>query len=59
MRKCQTPGAYYNFDIKNRSVTSTVAIPFELGLTEEQAIALENQLHDALEQVFKQFWREQ
>lgn len=54
--ECQTPGANYTFETSDRSVTSTVTLPFKLDLTEEQVKKLENELHDALEQVFKQFF---
>ena len=52
----QTPGANYKFETDNNSVTSTVTLPFEINLTEEQVKKLEDELHDALEVVFKQFF---
>jgi dTDP-4-amino-4,6-dideoxygalactose transaminase len=55
-KECQTPGANYRFETTDDSVTSTVTLPFKLNLTEEQVKKLENELHDSLEQVFKQFF---
>lgn len=55
-RECQTPGANYKFETDKNSVTSTVTLPFEINLTEEQVKKLEDELHDALEAVFKQFF---
>jgi hypothetical protein len=56
MRKCQTPDAIYHFNITDSSVNCSVDIPFKLNLTEQQAVKLENELHDALETVLKQFF---
>lgn len=56
MRICQTPEAIYHFAIKGATVASTVDLPFRLKLTEDQAIRLEDELHDALENVLKQFF---
>ena len=55
-RECQTSGANYKFETDKNSVTSTVTLPFDINLTEEQVKKLENELHDALESVFKQFF---
>jgi hypothetical protein len=55
-KECQTPGANYRFETTDDSVTSTVTLPFKLDLTAEQVKKLENELHDSLEQVFKQFF---
>ena len=55
-RKCQTPGANYKFKTTKDSVASTVTLPFELDLTEKEVKKLEDELHDALEAVFKQFF---
>lgn len=57
MKKCQTPGAYYNFWIGENQVSIDVCNIPGLDLTEKQAIELENELHDALEAVLKQFWK--
>lgn len=55
-RKCQTPGAIYKFETSSKKVTSTVTLPFELDLTEKEVKRLEDELHDALEMVFKQYF---
>lgn len=55
-RKCQTPGANYKFKTTKDSVASTVTLPFDLDLTEKEVKKLEDELHDALEAVFKQFF---
>lgn len=57
MRKCQTPDAIYHFNITDSGVNCSVDIPFKLNLTEQQAVKLENELHDALEAVLKQFFK--
>jgi hypothetical protein len=53
MPSCRTPGARYDIDITPRFVRIAVALPanLELKLTESEAIAIENHLHDALERV--------
>ena len=55
--KCQTPGANYKFETSDKKVISTVSLPFNLDLTEQQVKNLEDELHDALEGVFKQFFK--
>ena len=55
--KCQTPGANYKFETHGKKVISTVTLPFNLELTETQVEKLEDELHDALEGVFKQFFK--
>jgi len=55
--KCQTPGANYKFETHGKKVISTVTLPFNLELTETQVKKLEDELHDALEGVFKQFFK--
>lgn len=57
MKQCQTPGSVYNTRIKGSSVSVAVDLPFSLDLTEDQAKRLENELHDALEEVLKQFFK--
>lgn len=55
--KCQTPGANYKFETSDKQVTSTVTLPFALDLSEDEVKKLEDELHDALEGVFKQFFK--
>lgn len=56
MRKCQTPGAIYTFMIKDTQLAICVGKIPAMNLTEDQAIKLEDELHDAVEAVLKQFW---
>lgn len=44
--KCKTPGAIYHFDINNKSV----------GVDEENTKELENEIHDALEDILARFF---
>jgi hypothetical protein len=55
--KCQTPGANYKFEIHGKKVISTVTLPFSLDLSEDEFKKLDDELHDALEGVFKQFFK--
>ena len=55
--KCQTPGANYKFETHGKKVISTVTLPFNLDLTTDQFKKLDDELHDALEGVFKQFFK--
>lgn len=57
MKKCQTPGVNYLFRINNTRLAIVVDKIPEMNLTEEQAIKLENELHDAIEVVLSQFWK--
>lgn len=56
LKKCQTPGAVYSFNITDYWVSAAVDLQFSLDLTEEKAARLEDELHDALEAVLKQFF---
>jgi hypothetical protein len=54
--KCKTPGAIYHFDINNKSVGVEVELPSEIDLDEEKAKELENEIHDALEDILARFF---
>jgi len=56
MKECKTPGAYFHIGIGPRIVNCKVNIPFDLNLTKEGAVSLENKLHDALEDVLQEYW---
>ena len=56
MKKCKTPGAYFHIGIGPRIVNCKVNIPFDLNLTKEGAISLENKIHDALEDILQEYW---
>ena len=49
-------GFSYEFHIHKNRISSIIQLPFDIELTQEQAEKLENELHDSLEQIFKQFW---
>ncbi len=55
--KCQTPGANYKFETHGKKVVSTITLPFTLELSEDEFKKLDDELHDALEGVFKQFFK--
>lgn len=50
-KKCQTPGAIFSTKIGDERVSVDVAMPMTLNLTKKEAIHLEQQIHDSLEQV--------
>ena len=56
MKKCKTPGAHFHIRTGPRVVSCQVDIPFDLGLTKEGAVSLENKIHDALENVLQEYW---
>lgn len=56
MRVCQTPDAMFHFHIMDKQIFMSVDNIPSMNLTEEQASTLEDELHDALESVLKQFW---
>ena len=58
MSVCRTPGAQFHIGIGPRIVVCKVDIPFDLGLTKAQAVALENGVHNALEGVLYEYWPE-
>jgi hypothetical protein len=57
-RVCKTPGAWFNIRIKPRSVGCDVDLPIELDITEQRAIRLTDQIHDAFEDILKEFFDE-
>ena len=56
MKACKTPGANFHISIGPQAVSCRVDIPFDLRLTKEDAISLENKIHDALEDVLQVHW---
>ena len=46
---CQTPGAQYTTIIKGDKIQVQVELPFRNSLTEEQAVLLEANMHNAME----------
>ena len=54
--ECLTNGAYFNTQISPRRVSISVDMPFDLNLDEEEAIKLENLLHNAVELVLSRYF---
>ena len=57
-RKCLTPGAVYDMDISPNSVGVKVRLPMNIDISEEEAIQLENEMHDALESILAKYFSE-
>lgn len=57
-RKCQTPDAVYHISIHERRVGCDIALPMRLGLSEDEAMKLEDKIHDAMEEVLKEYFNE-
>jgi len=55
-KKCLTPETQFHFHIMPSVIDMKVELPIALDLTEEQAIQLEDELHDALESVLAKFF---
>ena len=56
MKACKTPGAQFHIRIGPRVVSCQVDIPFDLSLTKDAAISLEDKVHDALEGILQEYW---
>jgi hypothetical protein len=56
--KCQTPGAVFHISIHERRVGCDVALPMRLELSEDEAVKLEDKIHDAMEEVLKEYFDE-
>jgi|DEB0MinimDraft_4_1074332.scaffolds.fasta_scaffold136370_2 hypothetical protein len=54
--ECLTPGAIYHISIAPNSVGVQVDMPMLLSLNERQAEKLENNIHDALEEILSDFF---
>tara|TARA_R110000851_G_scaffold268788_1_gene421509 strand:+ start:333 stop:566 length:234 start_codon:yes stop_codon:yes gene_type:complete len=54
--KCKTPGAKYHIDISLHTVSCKVEIPFDLELSEDDTVRLEQQIHAAIEGVLYPKW---
>ena len=53
---CLTSGAYFDTHISPRRVSISVDMPFDLNISEEEAIELENLLHNAVELVMSRYF---
>ena len=55
--KCQTSGADFMISIGETTVICFVEIPFDLELSEEEAVELEANVHNAMELVLKPYFK--
>lgn len=55
--KCQTPGAIYSSTISGDTVAMSVRLPFDVNLSEDEALRLEAELHYAMESVLAKLFR--
>ena len=53
---CLTSGAYFDTHIEPRRVSISVDMPFDLNISEEEAIELESLLHNAVELVMSRYF---
>jgi hypothetical protein len=56
--KCQTPGAVFHISIHKRRVGCDVTLPIRLELSEDEAMKLEDKIHDAMEEILKEYFSE-
>ncbi len=54
--ECLTSGAQFNTQIEPRKVSISVDMPFDLNIDVEEAIKLENLLHNAVELVLSRYF---
>ena len=54
--KCQTPGAVFHIGIHERRVLCDVELPMRIDLSKDEAIQLEDKIHDAMEQILKKYF---
>jgi hypothetical protein len=54
--KCQTPDLVYNIDIDSSEINISLKMPFDLDITEEEAILLEKNIHNSLELVMSRYF---
>jgi hypothetical protein len=57
MKVCKTPEAQFHITIGTHMISCSVEIPFKLSLTATEAIALEDKIHDAIEEVLSEYWQ--
>ena len=58
VRKCQTPGAIFHISIHEDRVGCDVTLPMRLALNEDEAMKLEDKIHDAMEEILKEYFSE-
>lgn len=53
---CQTPETWFDTEVGDESLTIKVRLPFSLNLSEQEAILLEANIHNALELVLARYF---
>lgn len=56
--ECKTPGSYFHIFVEDNEVGARVSLPFELELEEEEYQELEDEIHDALEDILSKYFEE-
>ena len=54
---CLTPEAFYDIRISPREVGVNVRLPMSLDMSEEEATMLEQEMHDAMEQILARYFK--
>jgi len=57
--ECKTPDPHFNIFIKDNEVGARVNLPFDLELDKEEAEDLEDEIHDALEEILSRYFEEE
>jgi hypothetical protein len=55
---CKTPGSVFHIFVEDNEVGARVNLPFSLELEEEEYQELENNIHDALEEILSKYFEE-
>ena len=55
-RICLTPGSFYDFNINPREIGVNVRLPMSISISEEEAIQLEELIHDAMERILARYF---
>jgi hypothetical protein len=57
-RGCLTPDAIYKMSISPNEVSVSVKLPIDLNIDEEEAKALEDDMHDAMEAILAKYFED-
>ena len=57
-RKCLTPDAMFDMDIRPDVIGVKVRLPMEIDISEEEAKELEDQMHDAMETILAKYFED-
>jgi hypothetical protein len=55
---CKTPGSVFHIFVEDNEVGARVNLPFDLELEEEEYQELEDDIHDALEEILSKYFEE-